>query len=617
MLGDLPGVTAKDGAVSLIGARSVTVMMDGKPSTLTMAQLQSLLENTPADRLERAEVIYNAPPSYHVNGAVINLAMKRPGSATVEGEFSANYNNTYYSDGGLNGNLRVGSSKSTLDVMYGASRKKTMGYSTLESLHTLAGTVYDISQTERISSKLWQHDVRAAYEYRFNDRNSVDVAYTGMFSPRIKGDSHTTGSFQESRNVKDSDTKLHNVALHVVTGIGLSAGLDYTHYSVDGDQQLHTDYADGTAGEVAATSSQTIDRYVAYVDQTHSMKSGWEIGYGASYSYSYDRDAQFYQTAEGVGDVQDTDSKLKEHKGDVYVSASKQLGAGISFDVSMKGEYYTIGGYKKWAVFPQFSLTWFKHPEHIVQLGLSTDKTYPKYWAMQASTSYIDGYSEMQGSPDLRPYADYSLNATYIFKQKYIFGLFYSYTDDFYAQSPYQAPDRLALVYKAQNWNYRQTAGVNVIVPVSVGGWFDSNIMLVGLYMHDRCDDFYDIGFNRKKLSFVGSMENSFRVNKHLLFELNGNVQAPAVQGTFDLSAMGSVDVGARWTFAKEKMSLSLFCNDLFNTSSPKLSVDYKGQRMENDLRYYTRSVAVKFVYKLNGFKSKENKAVDTSRFGH
>ena len=45
---------------------------------------------------------------------------------------------------------------------------------------------------------------------------------------------------------------------------------------------------------------------------------------------------------------------------------------------------------------------------------------------------------------------NYNLNGTYILKQKYIFGLFYTHTSDYFAQTPYQATGRLALIYKYQ-----------------------------------------------------------------------------------------------------------------------------------------------------------------------
>ena len=73
----LPGVQEDKEGLTLAGAGSVTVILNGKPMTMKAAQLETLLRNTPVDRVEKAEVMYSAPPQYHVRGAVINVVLKR------------------------------------------------------------------------------------------------------------------------------------------------------------------------------------------------------------------------------------------------------------------------------------------------------------------------------------------------------------------------------------------------------------------------------------------------------------------------------------------------------------------------------------------------------------
>ena len=43
------------------------------------------------------------------------------------------------------------------------------------------------------------------------------------------------------------------------------------------------------------------------------------------------------------------------------------------------------------------------------------------------------------------------------------------------------------------------------------------------MQMRQRCDDFFDIPFNRKKWVFSAMLDNTFKVNKNLAFELMGN----------------------------------------------------------------------------------------------
>ena len=59
-LKQLPGVAEMNGGLSL-GARGVTIVLDGKVTNMTTEQLYTLLKSMPASRIERVDVMYNAP----------------------------------------------------------------------------------------------------------------------------------------------------------------------------------------------------------------------------------------------------------------------------------------------------------------------------------------------------------------------------------------------------------------------------------------------------------------------------------------------------------------------------------------------------------------------------
>ena len=87
----LPGVSEQDEALTL-NAQSVTVLIDGKTSTMTSEQLYSLLKTIPASRIANAEVVYSAPARYQVKGQVINLLLKHnTGFHSLQGEFFGGY----------------------------------------------------------------------------------------------------------------------------------------------------------------------------------------------------------------------------------------------------------------------------------------------------------------------------------------------------------------------------------------------------------------------------------------------------------------------------------------------------------------------------------------------
>lgn len=152
-LAELPGITEKDGTLSLAGASSLTIVLNGKPTTMTASQLETLLRNTPVDRVEKAEVMYSAPPEYHVRGAAINVVLKKATDYSFSGEVSADYRNQYFNDGNANANFRYTTPKLAVDVMYGTSNDKTMTKIDLYSRHMLQGQVHDIRNEEEIREK--------------------------------------------------------------------------------------------------------------------------------------------------------------------------------------------------------------------------------------------------------------------------------------------------------------------------------------------------------------------------------------------------------------------------------------------------------------------------------
>ena len=613
----LPGVQENNGALSLAGSSSLTIVMNGKPTTMAAEQLETLLRNTPVERVEKAEVMYSAPPELHVRGAVINVVMKRSNDYSFQGELSTYYQNKYFSSGGANGNFRLSTPKVTLDVMYGADNIKTLEYTNLLSRHTLSDKVYEITQNEKLSSKSWMHNVRTALEYNITEKNHLNVAYTGSFTPAEHNRSIADGSFQQSNLDKFTDKKMYNIAVQYSSGFGLEVGGDYTRYTSDNNQIMFTRLVDNTENTYTLTGGQRINRYSVFADQKHNLANNWSIGYGLSYRYAKDFDFQTYDNVTGNIKPENTEAWLDEQTTSFYFSLSRNWASGTSFSVSATGEYYTIGNYHKWAVYPQASLTYMKSPKHIFQLSLSTDKTYPSYWDMQSSVTYLNGYSELQGTPGLRPMTNYNLNGTYILKQKYIFGLFYTHTSDYFAQSPYQDTDRLALIYKNTNWNYMRMIGANFILPFSIRNWYDARLTLAGMQARQKCNRFFDIPFDRKKWMFVGTLDNTFKISKNLSFELTGNIQTPFIQGTLNLAGSFNLTAGMKWNFAKDKCLLTVRCSDIFNSSMPNMKVRFKGQHLDMNTGFYTRTVSLNFIYRFGGYKKQEVKGVDTSRFGH
>ncbi|MDR1623755.1 MAG: carboxypeptidase-like regulatory domain-containing protein, partial [Tannerellaceae bacterium] len=72
----LPGVREQNGSLTLAGTSSVTVIINGQVTSMPHENLMAALKMYPAEMIQSAEIMYSAPPQYHVRGAAINLVLK-------------------------------------------------------------------------------------------------------------------------------------------------------------------------------------------------------------------------------------------------------------------------------------------------------------------------------------------------------------------------------------------------------------------------------------------------------------------------------------------------------------------------------------------------------------
>lgn len=612
----LPGVQDRSGKLSLVGAKDVTVILNGKASTLTQEQLIEMLKNTSASQVQTAEVMYNTPPEYHVRGAAINIVTAKAADNTLRSELSASYSNQYFSSYSGNVNVLMTKGKSSLNVSYNPGYSHVMTMMDLASLHTYDGKVYDIMQAQKINTQGWRHHIYTEYGYQINEDNKLSMGYNGALSENGKGTIDVNGNFQNSHNDKLQDSRLHNVFARYSSGFGLDLGVDYTDYTMNDYNRLESKLTDNTRQLLDYASDQKIRKFSVYADQSHGLANDWTLKYGVRYDYTDNKNAQFFNQTEGKEGVCNSSSRLYEQITNFYGGFDKEFENGLSLSLSATGEYYSIGDYHKWAVYPQASLTYSPSEKHTFMLGVSSEKDYPAYWDMQTSTTYMNAYEEIRTIEGLRPANVYSVNANYLFLQQYMLSLFYERTNDYFTMDMYQAKDRLALIYRTQNWNYYQSFGMSANIPFSIGGWLSSQVNATVVNDRNRCDNFWDIPFDRKKWACMLGMQNHFSVGSTLGFDLDAMYRSSMISGISDTRPVFTVNVGAQWNFLKDKASLSLNCSDLFDTMRMKVRNRHAGQHVDLNMGQYSRTVSVKFVYRFGGSISKEKKEVDASRFG-
>ena len=319
----------------------------------------------------------------------------------------------------------------------------------------------------------------------------------------------------------------------------------------------------------------------------------------------------------------------KEYTANVFAEVSKNFGEHFSATASLKGEYfksdYTSNGKKStlwndWTFFPNASLSYLFTPQHILQLNVNSNKTYPSYWEITPQATPINSYSVVMGNPALKPYRSYQGQLLYILKQKYTFMVFAQYEPDYFAQLPYQSSTELKNVFRYENMDYNLVAGVGAVIPFRIGEFMNSQFTAQGIRMQQKLDHFNDISFDNSKYLGQFFLNNPFTLSKsrpNLKLDLNGYYITGAVQGIYDLGSVYNVSAGLKWQFANDKATVLLKCDNIFRSNLPnKIEINQANQYSRLTKIDDTRCLTVSFIWKFGGYKSKEHDKVDTSRFG-
>lgn len=620
---ELPGVHEQRGNIELAGANGVTVIINGKATNMGESQLKDLLKNMPKERIQEAEVMYSAPPQYHVRGSVINLVLKSGTSdmPQLQGQINTLYNQGHYENYQAGTTLVYSTAKTTTDFMYSFGYSQERTGENIRSHHLYENKIYDIEQADRGYSKAPIHTIRLGNDWFLNKENKISFIYTSQIHQWAHSFNSSLGTYSDSENRKETDRpiQMHNLALSYSSGFGLNTGIDFTSYQNQATQH-YQEKKTGKENAFNAKSKQNIRRISFYADQNHKLGKDWVLTYGTKFSYASDKSSQIYHSLNGNDlSSSNSNSKLNEYIYDLYTGFSKSFSSNFSINASLTGEYYKHKEIDYWSLFPMMEISYTVSPKHIFQLSVSSDKAYPSYWEMQNAISYLNGYIEIQGNTDLKPSKNYSSQLNYILRNKYIFTLYANYIDNNFSQLPYQSSERLILIYKTLNFDYTSKLGLNVMIPFKINTLLDSRITLNGYYDKTKSKHYHDISFDKDNFAFYANIDNTFNISSkpNIKAELSGSYITRNIQGPMTISSMYSVDAGIKWTFDNNKAELYLKVNDMFNSWTPKdLDLNYKTQNLKMQMIPDSRRVSLSFIYKFGGFKEKKHKEVDSSRFG-
>ncbi len=617
----IPGVSDATGSISFSG-NEVTLIINGQATTLTQEQLAERLKAMPAAQLAKAEVMLSAPARYHVRGMAINIVTKDyAGTNQLSGQVIGGMEQNKYTKGFGDLYLSLQRGKFGMDAQYKYVNGNSYGESSRIANHPLGNNrVYYNDETWQKSFRI-THDYRLGLNYAFGKNHRLDVAYTGQWN-KTSSNNRTTGSSISGMHL-DSHEYLHNVDANYALPFGLTLSGSYTYYRTPQQQTLDgtmtAENKNETERNLTSGSEQTINKWMFTADQTHSLAHGWGLSYGVKGQFTSNKSYQTTIDKDGSVLPDGTSSvDLNERIWNLYAGFSKQINKAISVEASVAAEQYHSPIWDEWRVYPTLNALWNINDNHLLNLSFSSNSEFPSYWSTMSNVSYLSTYTEIHGNPDLKPYSYYNVNLMWQIKRRYTLMAFASLKPDYFVQLPYQTTDRMAVIMKETNFDYSNSFGLQASAMFNAGKWLNGNVFAVGTYKHDKSGNFFDLPFNRKKLSVIlgGTASVKLCSTQDLRLILNPFFQSKAIQGVYDISPIFRMNAKLQWSSHDGKWGLRLNGSNIFSNQLDTRSVQ-GNQDYRMKVNYNWASFTFAVIYKFGGYKEKTVKEVDTSRMGH
>jgi outer membrane receptor protein involved in Fe transport len=604
-----PGVTVdNDGNIHLSGKDGVNIMMDGKPTYLSVKDLYDLLRNMNSDQLNSIEIITNPSAKYDAagNSGIINIKLKKRQDIGLNGNLHGSFGQGAYPD--YSGGFSLNYGREKFNVFGGYDYGKGYYYETSE----LSRRFFTNGENSRFSQESFNkghytnHNFQAGADYYISKKHSLSAVIRGNFSDNF---SRTTATTNIANSTELADSGYVTINTNTSQWDNLSGTLNYTfkidtlgqELTVDGDMAQYSnrnDYDFYTEHFYSSTQSPTIelatddqpskiDVRSFKLDYTLPLKGGFKFEAGAKSSYvTTDNDVKYFNYIgnTAINDTTKTNHfNYKENIHALYTNVTGEIKK-FGFEVGLRGEQTVATGKQSIhdesfsrnyiQLFPSAFVNYKFTDDHMVKMSYSRRIDRPEYQRLNPFRNFIDQYTFQQGNPDLKPQMTDNFDLSYIFKQMYSATFTYSHTTDNMTELAKQIDSTHTTFITTENLPSTNSYALTLSIPLQVTEWWNSSNDFSGFNNHFR--GLSSVGYIDKKMtSFYLNSTNNFSLKNGWSFELNGFYQSSLVWGTWLLEPQWSVGGGIGKSFLDDRLNMKVNINDIFHTQKTNATVQY------------------------------------------
>ncbi|QSS98284.1 TonB-dependent receptor [Psychroflexus sp. ALD_RP9] len=178
-LANVPSVTVDvDGAINLRGNNNVRILINGKPSAIAGFGSTDVLQQLPAEAIEKVEVITSPSARYDAEGSagILNIVLKRDKTLGFNGSVRANIGTPL--NNGINVNANARTDRFNFFTNIGYTQRQPPGNAVFENNYFEETSQFDrIFELRDYDRDRENFNVNIGSTYFFNDTTEVTVSY--------------------------------------------------------------------------------------------------------------------------------------------------------------------------------------------------------------------------------------------------------------------------------------------------------------------------------------------------------------------------------------------------------------------------------------------------------
>ena len=615
LLENIPSIdVTTDGEISLRGNSSVEVWINGKASGLTSDNRAEILQQIPAESIERIEVIDNPSAKYSPEGTagIINIVLKRDRRAGYYGSVQAGADQ----QGGFNVSGNINYSSKWVDgyLNIGRRRRKGNGGSLSEQHYPLQ----DMFQNMEGDSQNRGRGLFGRAGLTFHLSPDDDLSISGMaLRGKPTGTNVTTYDYGvlstgqiEKHMVRTADTgggrrRMLNAELaymHKFDEKGthkLDASLSFNKWGMDNTTTYRNDttFMNGDAPTYSIerrpmdVNNRNWEVKLDYENQISEQRKV-EAGYNGRFAHeNTPQESQIWN--QSTSQFEDEAYFFNRFIYDnnihaLYGTANMKFGK-FGVMAGLRGEYWKVDTksidyyqveipFKKdyFQLFPSLFLNYELTPTAQIQLNYTRRLRRPWGGQLNSFKNTRDASMIEFGNPQLTPEYTNSFSLNYLktwADHTLSLGTYYRPTTDVMQRIRYQGEydGRPTMFMTNLNVAKSQSAGAELILKDKLWRILDLTTTLNAYYY--KLDGFSTIvegqtvtGEGNENFAWDARLLASVILPYNINVQATGNYRSRSVITQGHRKANGSLDLGLRKTFLNKTFALALNWRDVFNT---------------------------------------------------